>query len=146
MKTVRMWPVVVLLVMTVGCSGNEGQEAQGAAEAAASDVGAMAREGADAVATMFEGSRDEVVSRSEKALADLDAAIKELEGKAAGAQGEAKDQMDKAVASMKEQYKSAADHLAKMKDSTEDTWNDAVNGFKGSFGELQKSMKEIAGK
>ena len=72
--------------------------------------------------------------------------IKTLEEKAAEAQGDAKEELDEAVAKLKKSHQEASEQFAKMKDSTEETWDEAVSGFKSAYGELQKGLEDLKGK
>lgn len=160
MTKLSIWSVVGLLALGLACSASDHQQAEETADELAREAGEMAKEGAEAVreaagevvdtagelshdlAKMFEGTKEEVVSRSENALEQLSAGIKKLENEALAAEGAAKEELDKAVAEMKKQHQEASEHLAKMKDSTEENWNEAIHGFRNAFGELQKGLKE----
>jgi uncharacterized protein YoxC len=156
-----MWVVVSLLVLGVACSTSDRQKAEETADELARDASKRAKQGVDALrestrdvadaagglshdlANMFEGTREEVLSRSEKALERVSGGIKKLENEAHGAEGEATENLDKALAEMKKKQQEASEYLAKMKDSTEKNWDAALTGFKKALSELQKSLKEI---
>ena len=175
MTKLSLWSLVGLLMLGVACSASDRQEAEEAAEEVAREAGDMAKKGAAAVGeaaedvadaasevagdvadaaaalshdvvAMFEGTKEEVVSRSEKALDQLGAIIKDLENKAVAAEGEAKEEMDKGRAEMKKLHQEASEHLGKMKSSTEETWDEAADDFKSAFGDMQKGLKNLTGK
>jgi ABC-type transporter Mla subunit MlaD len=161
-------------MLGVACSASDRQEAEEAAEEVARDAGELAKEGAEAVgeaaddvaeaatevagdvadaaaalshdlAAMFEGTKEEVVSRSEKALDQLGAVIKDLENKAVAAEDGAKEERDKGLAEMKKLHQEASEHLGRMKSSTEETWDEAADDFKSAFGDMQKGLKDLIG-
>ena len=88
--------------------------------------------------------KEDLVTASQKQLDDMQPKIDELRARAKDATGEAKKEADRALATLEEKRKQAAEHLKKTKASSAAAWDDVKTGLGKAMHELDTSFQKAS--
>jgi predicted nucleic acid-binding Zn-ribbon protein len=98
-------------------------------------------EAADATAVAARAKRDEFAHYLQKQLDEFDARYKELEKRAAEAEGDAKKDLEKKLAEAKPRREAAARKLEEVKAASHDRWEKIKDGVGSAFDDLKKAVE-----
>ncbi len=116
----------------------------GSAQTTGKDVKQKAAETADAIRDYTVERKDQAVAQARKLSADLDRQIKQLEGRASKATGEAKTTAQKQLDELKEKREQTRKKLAEMKDASAASWDAAKTGFVDAYRDLRQAYDKAA--
>jgi hypothetical protein len=130
--------MVAPLWMLTAC-GQE-QDKQVTAEQAKEEV----EEAAEAVVALTQQEMDSFVDMMEGQLALFDERVTELEKRAEGLAGDAKQTMAEKIDTIKEKRQQAMDELERLKSTSADAWDELKMGVQASFFELKQAADAAA--
>ena len=136
-KMKRLCLVFLVMVAPLGMLIACGQEPdkQVTAEQAKEEV----EEAADAAVALTQQEMDSFVDMMESQLALFEERVEELEKKAEGLAGDAKQTMAERINTIKEKQQQARDELEQLKSASADAWDELKMGIQASFFELKQA-------
>jgi DNA anti-recombination protein RmuC len=114
-------------------------------KATVEDVKKEAKAFAASVKNLARQTKEAFVANAEKELAEMDGKIDELKTRAHQAQGDARARLDRAVAQLEKQRRTAAEQLKAIKEAGGDAWKDMKAGFDGAWEEMKKDYEAAKG-
>ncbi len=146
MKAYRFLPWVAALTggMVAGCSpSSDTSTAAGTNSAARYETARQeTREAVQANKDYAYAKRAEYEEKMRAEMSNLRRDMDDLSAKIEKSSGNAKAEAEVKMQAMREKAKGLDDQLAKVKDSTEGTWEDVKSGFNKGYDELKESVKQ----
>ena len=138
--TRRICPSVLATVLTLALA----LPATVIGQPTSTDVSKKTGEAWDAVKSYTMDKKNEAVAQGKQLVKETDDKIKQLEGKASKASGEAKVQYDKEIKDLKAKRAQAARKLDEMSKASAASWDSAKQGFADAYKDLHQSYDKAA--
>jgi Spy/CpxP family protein refolding chaperone len=138
--TRRICPSVLATVLTLALA----LPATVIGQTTSTDVSKKTGEAWDAVKSYTMDKKNEAVAQGKQLVKETDDKIKQLEGKASKASGEAKVQYDKEIKDLKAKRAQAARKLDEMSKASAASWDSAKQGFADAYKDLHQSYDKAA--
>jgi hypothetical protein len=145
MKTNCQITGLAALAVLVGCS-QEPQKVSTSNTVTAREVQERYKSAAEATKTYVTENKDEFFAAAEKKLKELDIKINDLAKKSESYTDETRADVDKNLATLREQRETAGKKFEEAKKSGAEAWKEVKAGFETVLTELEKACEEARSK